>query len=519
MARSNKGYQRDKFGVVVKQFKSPAGERCTLRLGKISDRNALRFCEKLEQFVSTVGAGQPLDPELVAWLEKLSDEHKAKLAGWGLYAAQKRVEVPTVGAFVENYVTLRTDVKGGTATFYGHTKRNLIAFFGADKRLAEITAGDADEFRLWLLKPKDAGGQELSEATTKRRCGMASQFFRAAVRKEFIDRNPFEGTGGVVKSNKARQYFVPYADAMKIIEACPDNEWRLIVALSRFGGLRTPSEHYGLRWDGIDWDRGRMLVRSPKTEHHEGGDERWVPIFPEIRPYLDRAWVEWQELESGSQFVLAKYRNQANLRTRFKKIITRAGLIPWQKLFQNLRSTRQTELAAKYPLHVVCAWLGNKAAVAAEHYLQTTEADFARAVANPTATLAPVLHTGNGASRLEATEKGCDLAEVSASSGESFPVGENDSDSVGNTGCESFAPSTVKTRLSTRTLAPLLPSNLAERLLCHLGSDTATDPELARLLALWPSLPPADRREVVSLAEAMAEDRARATAEASPTTD
>ena len=35
------------------------------------------------------------------------------------------------------------------------------------------------------------------------------------------------------------------------------------------------------------------------------------------------------------------------------------------------------------------------------------------------------------------------------------------------------------------------------------------DEHLRRLLALWPSLPPADRREVVSLAEAMAEDRAR----------
>jgi hypothetical protein len=64
-----------------------------------------------------------------------------------------------------------------------------------------VTAGDADEFRLWLLRakpakeaPKDtAGGQGLSEATARRRCTLASQFFRVAVRKGFITSNPFEG--------------------------------------------------------------------------------------------------------------------------------------------------------------------------------------------------------------------------------------------------------------------------------------------------------------------------------------
>ena len=35
------------------------------------------------------------------------------------------------------------------------------------------------------------------------------------------------------------------------------------------------------------------------------------------------------------------------------RIIRRAGLTPWPKPFQNLRSTRETELAETYPLHVV----------------------------------------------------------------------------------------------------------------------------------------------------------------------
>src|SRR5262249_10593700 len=46
--------------------------------------------------------------------------------------------------------------------------------------------------------------------------------------------------------------------------------------------------------------------------------------------------------------------------------------------WHNLRATQQTELSASFPLHVVCYWMGNKQAVAAEHYLQVTEADFQR---------------------------------------------------------------------------------------------------------------------------------------------
>ena len=80
-------------------------------------------------------------------------------------------------------------------------------------------------------------------------------------------------------------------------------------------------------------------------------------------------------------FVITRYRDpDQNLRTMFEKIIKRAGLKPWPKLFQNLRSTRETELAETYPIHVVCAWIGNSEAVAKRHYLQVTESHFARAI-------------------------------------------------------------------------------------------------------------------------------------------
>src|SRR5437762_13070482 len=66
-----------------------------------------------------------------------------------------------------------------------------------------------------------------------------------------------------------------------------------------------------------------------------------------------------------------------------ERIIKRAAVKPWPKLFHNLRSTRQTELTEKFPSRVVCAWLGNSRAVAQDHYLQVTDAHFAQAVKEP----------------------------------------------------------------------------------------------------------------------------------------
>jgi hypothetical protein len=120
-----------------------------------------------------------------------------------------------------------------------------------------------------------------------------------------------------------------------------------------------------------------MTVRSPKTEHHEGKASRVVPIFGELWPHLRKVY---EEAEEDSEFVITRYRQaNCNLRTQLQRIIRRAGLTPWPKLFHNLRATCETELAGLFSLHVVCAWIGNSTQIAVKHYLQVTDEDFNRA--------------------------------------------------------------------------------------------------------------------------------------------
>jgi hypothetical protein len=56
------------------------------------------------------------------------------------------------------------------------------------------------------------------------------------------------------------------------------------------------------------------------------------------------------------------------------KTAVRAGMILWEKPFQNMRSTRATELIEVYPAHIVNAWMGDTEAVAMAHYRQTGKA-------------------------------------------------------------------------------------------------------------------------------------------------
>lgn len=75
-----------------------------------------------------------------------------------------------------------------------------------------------------------------------------------------------------------------------MLDACPNHHWRTIVALCRFGGLRCPSEALSLRWQDVDWEAGRIVVQSPKTEHDVGKANRTIPLFPELRPILAEAF-------------------------------------------------------------------------------------------------------------------------------------------------------------------------------------------------------------------------------------
>ena len=363
---------KDQQGRFQIQFTRPDGRRPAIRLGSVTKRQAENVRWFVEDLLASHDTGSSPSAATVEWLASAPDRVRRLLEREGLAEARERQVIPTLADWLQAYRDGRADVKPGTQINYKQVVRNLLDYFGGDRRIDHITAGDADEFHVWLKTHEN-----LAEGTIRRRCKRAKQFFTAARKKKILTENPFEGIRCGDIANAKRFYYVTRKEAQTVLDACPDAQWRLIFALCRFGGIRCPSEVVGLKWEDVDWERMRFTVYAAKTEHHQDGGIRRVPIFPELYPHLRDVF---EAAEPGATYVVRRYRypNQ-NLRTELGRIIRRAGLQAWPKLFQNLRSTRETELTEQYPLHVVCAWIGNSGSVAAKHYLQVTDAHFAKA--------------------------------------------------------------------------------------------------------------------------------------------
>src|SRR5260370_25759765 len=104
------------------------GKRQAIRLGKVSDRDAERIKDKVEQLNAAVRAGIDLRGKLVEWLNEIGEDLHTKLVKVGL-ALPRATTCPTLGEFLESYKADRPDVGDGTRTNYGIIGNRLVAFF------------------------------------------------------------------------------------------------------------------------------------------------------------------------------------------------------------------------------------------------------------------------------------------------------------------------------------------------------------------------------------------------------
>jgi integrase len=113
-----------------------------------------------------------------------------------------------------------------------------------------------------------------------------------------------------------------------------------------------PEETLSLRWEDLDCEMNRMSIPEPKFEHHEGRGVRSCLIFPELRPILDEAF---EIFGPKSEVVVAapQYRavanpaigwKNSNLRSEMTRLLRRAGVSGWPRLFHSMRARGQTEL-------------------------------------------------------------------------------------------------------------------------------------------------------------------------------
>lgn len=378
------------------RFYDADGSLRTIRPGKVNKATAEQIGRHVDSLAATVASQGVIARQTALWLAGIGDKLRAKLERARLVEPIEPVELepveikPTLAAFLEDHVQHGRTSKGrraadSTIAKWIGTQRFLVDVFGDQKRVDEVTREDAHQFRVWLdkrrIKQKTAGrkGQPMAENAKRKHIANCKMFFNAAVRRGLIAGNPFESQVSGTEANRSRDHYITPADTSKLLKAAPDTQWRLMIALWRLAGLRK-MEIFELTWGDVLADQGKIRVRSEKTKHVDGCEMRYVPIR-DVQQYLEDAFTEALEagrkgLPPDTPIVTRFSKSNSNLDKPFKLIIEKAGLIPWPKLFQNLRSSCETQwLKEGARADLVANWIGHSVKVQRQNYVQQTDDD------------------------------------------------------------------------------------------------------------------------------------------------
>ena len=216
----------------------------------------------------------------------------------------------------------------------------------------------------------DETSRAVAEASVCIHVRNARTIFNHAVRDDLVPFNPFDRLKGTVAEPDKDWKYVTMEEFQRLIDACPRQGWKTLIALCRLAGLRR-GEALELTWSAIDWDGHKLTLIAEKT-----GRRRVVPVQPRLYGMLLEAFGSAEE---GGQRIcpISRYCLWRN----FQAIRKRAGLAKWKDAFQVMRRNCETDWAQRYPQYAVSTWIGHDIAVSARHYLQVPQELYDKAAA------------------------------------------------------------------------------------------------------------------------------------------
>jgi integrase len=355
------------------------GKRHTIRLGKSDKDAALEFKRRLDRLIGFVRLGVEPEPEVWAWRHRLDGRVYQNLVTAGLAPPRGPSTVGELLAAHEEHLRARR-VKPSTITNARVLYANVRLYFGDERRLAIVTAQDADRFRAYLLTKGGKSDGPLARATVSNRCRRARGVFQYAVKNRWLDANPFQdvATGG--EWNHARDCYVPIEIFTKILDKTADHELRFLLALVRFCGLRCPSEIRPLRWAAVDWESHTLVVCSSKTEEYNSG-RRQLPLFDPVIPYL----YAHRETCGADALIFPRHQGTgAAITGRLQALCNKAGEPLWAKPFVNMRASAERDaFRAGHDFNAVVTWFGHSPQIALRHYNRVIKEQEARNALRP----------------------------------------------------------------------------------------------------------------------------------------
>jgi integrase len=334
-------------------------------------KTAERFKEMVETLVYYRKNGTHVPDKAVAnWLTTAPAELQAKLAKVGLINVTKSKTCQELWDACLKHK--KTAVKETSMKMYRQCQEHFFKQFSTTELIEKITA---ERLLEWKTSMQSAGQAVTSVAKYVQATKMV---FDWAVDHDWLTKNPGKNIPNVKIINRDKDRMISMEEYAKLLDACPSQDWRTIIAMARIGGLRCPSELLSLRWSDIDWVGNRFLVRSPKTERYSRHRERVVPLFPELRKVLERHFA--LDEAKGNEFVIQGFQGTTwQLKHGFDRIAVKSGLGVILKPFVNMRKTRSNEVVRDFGEVKESLWIGHSTKVMREHYFCLSDDDFLEA--------------------------------------------------------------------------------------------------------------------------------------------
>jgi len=343
------------------------GKRQTIYLKGAKRPVAEKFDRKIKELLDCERHAVELPASLVGWLQSLDEPIHARLVHLGL--VEGRVERLPIPCLLEAQAAYLSDYDVREKTFK-QTKSCFKIFSDFMQKRGNpnplVTAISPADIRAFRANQKK---RKYAESTVRKRCSRNKQLFTQLIEDKIIDSNPFDAVQTTSIENEENREYIEAETVLKMIDELEMPEFKIMLAMCRFGGLRR-HEVALMRWKDIDFESNAMTVRSNKTP-----PIRTCPLFSELRPLLEPHRGEC------SKKIQAKWDCDSNAPAELlKKACKKKGLPIWTKPYQNLRASRVTELLDRYQPIDVCKWLGNSPAIAMKHYAMAQDKNFQDAV-------------------------------------------------------------------------------------------------------------------------------------------
>jgi integrase len=366
--------QRRRHGGWELQYRDEHSRKKTITLSgrKYKERIVLQLKDAVEVLVDKRLNNDPRqDPTVKTWVENAPPEIQGKLTKVGLYHLPLKRTVKELWVTFMDKHEFKTE---STHITFRSAMTRFFTFFQPSELLGTLTKERMEEWKEFLL------AEGYAKATVAGTIRKTKTVFNWAKKQKWIIESPLAGFAEGSSRNPAKDRVITMEEYHKLLAACPDQEWRVIIALARIGGLR-PCEIMVLRWSdiGIGKDKNRFHVFSPKLNPHENLRDREVPLFPLLAEELNK--LRSIPGNESQEYVINRYSDRKRLSVAhpFSKIAQRAGLGKIVRPFDNMRASRATEICNDYDAKKESIWLGHSEKIAMKCYLMVTDDDYAKA--------------------------------------------------------------------------------------------------------------------------------------------